>query len=315
MRDKYGREINYLRISVTDKCNLRCRYCMPEEGVEKKCHSDILPIEDLAEIAAAAARLGVTKIRLTGGEPLVRKGITQLVREISAIPEIEDLAMTTNGILLPELAQGLKEAGLRRLNISLDTLNAEKYRAITRLGSLDSALAGIRAAVDWGFEPLKINTVLVGGFNDDEIPELVELTCRYPIELRFIELMPIGQPVFPPEAYIDCGTVLQRMPQLQPLESSGTARLYQIPGAPGKVGLIEPLSNHFCGSCNRIRLTADGHLKPCLHSAEEINIAGLHGDELLEALRTAISHKPAQHGLLTCDHHSESVRNMNGIGG
>lgn len=256
MQDSYGREINYLRISVTDRCNLRCRYCMPPEGVVKKRHEDMLSLEQLCEIAQAAVALGVRKIRITGGEPLVRRGVVGLVESLAALEGVEDLSVTTNGTLLAQFASALKAAGLRRINLSLDTLRPERYAAMTRLGSLENAWAGLEAALAAGLLPIKVNAVLIGGFNDDEILDLVGLTERYPIEMRFIELMPIGQAAFPPSAYLP---VDQAVPALSPLpEELGTARLYQLPGAPGRVGLISPLSRHFCGSCNRIRLTADG---------------------------------------------------------
>ena len=316
MKDELGREIGYLRISLTDRCNLRCRYCMPAEGVEKQCHSDILSLEEVAEIAREAVALGVHKIRLTGGEPLVRKGVTELCRELSAIPGVDDLAMTTNGILLPKMAKELKEAGLRRVNISLDTLDAEKYRHITWGGELKEAAEGIRAAFAAGLCPVKINTVLIGGFNDDEIPQLTELTRLYPMDVRFIELMPIGDTEeFGEQAYIPGERVLEQVPELEAVESSGVAKCYRLPDGKGNVGLISPLSNCFCSECNRIRLTADGFIKPCLHSREEIPVRGLHGEELREQLRTAIRHKPERHGELSYSDRSESRRGMNAIGG
>lgn len=316
MKDYYGREITYLRISVTDRCNLRCVYCMPEEGIVKQPHCDILSLEEIAEIAREAVELGIRKIRITGGEPLVRRGVLSLCRELASLPGLSELALTTNGTLLAPMAKELKAAGVGRVNISLDTLNPDKYRTITRLGTLEDALSGIRAAMEAGLTPLKINTVLIGGFNDDEIPELVALTQRYPIELRFIELMPIGHvSPFGAEAYIPCGTVLERVPQLQPVEKSGVAELYRLPGGLGSVGLIRPISHLFCGECNRIRLTSDGYLKPCLFSTEEIPLRGLHGEALREQLETAIAHKPAQHGVLTAAEHTGSARDMNQIGG
>lgn len=318
MKDRYGREINYLRISLTDLCNLRCVYCMPAEGVNKLCHRDILSIEEIAEIAAAAVELGITKIRLTGGEPLVRRGILDLVRRLHALPGLEELALTTNGLLLPEMAAALKEAGLTRVNISLDTLNPDTYRRLTRIGELEQALAGIRAAQDAGLGPIKLNAVLVGGVNDMEIPELVAMTRDAPVELRFIELMPIGDAeVFGPEAYLPVDTVLQRIPELQPLPSDhgGVARLYTLPGARGRVGLISPVSCSFCSRCNRIRLTADGYLKPCLHSGKELPLRGLHGEALREAIRAAVNAKPEAHAELSATERSDAGRNMNEIGG
>ena len=315
MRDAFGRKIEYLRISLTDLCNLRCAYCMPETGVEPKLrHEDVLSLEEIAEIAEAAVALGVKKIRLTGGEPLVRRGIVELVERLSALPV--ELAMTTNGILLPGMAAALKTAGLNRVNISLDTLDPEKYRKITRGGDLSAALAGIRAAEDAGLTPVKLNTVLIGGFNDDEIPALTELTRRRPLELRFIELMPMpGAAGFGPEAYLPAETVLERVPELEPAGRGGVAEKYALPGAKGRVGLIRPLSHSFCADCDRIRLTADGKLKPCLHSRKEIPLRGLHGDALRDALRCAVGQKPEAHGALGCAERSEAGRNMNQIGG
>ncbi len=315
MKDRFGREINYLRISVTDRCNLRCVYCMDAEDFTHKSHDSILPLEQMAEIAGAAAGLGISKVRITGGEPLVRRGVCDLVRCLAEIPGITDIAMTTNGILLPGMAAELKEAGLQRVNISLDTLRPERYRRLSRVGELEQALDGIRAAKEAGFRPLKINTVLIGGVNDDEIESLVELTRDDPVELRFIELMPIGSAVLPENAYLPCSAVTDRIPALEPVSTSGTARLYRIPGYAGTVGLISPLSSRFCGSCNRIRLTADGHLKPCLHSGEEIDVSGLHGEELTEALREAIFGKPRTHRIDGPGARSESARSMNRIGG
>jgi len=312
-----GREITYLRVSLTDLCNLRCVYCMPPEGVAKRGHRDILSLEEIAEIARAAASLGVKKIRLTGGEPLVRRGVAGLCRELAAIPGVEELALTTNGVLLPRMAEELRAAGVRRVNISLDTLDAEKYAKITRGGRLSDALAGIRAAKDAGFSPVKLNAVLIGGFNDDEIPALAALTEREPVEVRFIELMPIGrtQP-FGPEAYLPCSAVLDRLPALEPLPpDGGVARRYRLPGAAGTVGLISPLSCNFCGSCNRLRLTADGFLKPCLHAKEELPVRGLHGEALRRRLQEAAWAKPAEHGLLSASARSGAMRNMNQIGG
>ena len=318
MKDRYGREISYLRISLTDLCNLRCVYCMPAEGISKLRHRDILSLEEVTEIAGAAVELGIRKIRLTGGEPLVRRGVVELVRKLKALPGLEELALTTNGILLPELARPLKDAGLDRVNISLDTLDAEKYRRLTRLGSLEQALWGIRAAEDAGLSPIKLNAVLIGGVNDDEIPALVALTETKPIELRFIELMPIGDmPDFGPEAYLPAETVLERLPELRPVESprGSVARLYALPGAAGRVGLIRPVSCSFCSECSRIRLTADGYLKPCLHSDKEFPLKGLHGDALREAILAAVSAKPEAHAALSATERSDAGRNMNEIGG
>lgn len=318
MTDGYGRKIEYLRISVTDACNLRCSYCMPEEGMRSCPCKSAMSADEFIEIASAAAELGMKKLRITGGEPLVRSDILELTRELGRIKGVEDISMTTNATLLAPIAEELYKAGIHRINISLDTLDPMKYEQITRGGKLTSALEGIRAAIYAGMEPVKINTVLIGGFNDTEIDILSELTASYPIELRFIELMPIGDTgVFPESAYIPNSIVLKHLPGLEPVESEphSVARLYKMPHAKGRIGLISPLSNHFCAECNRLRLTADGCLKPCLHSAEEIPVRGLHGDALKAAILTAVSHKPKMHVELSATERSESQRSMYRIGG
>lgn len=314
MRDNYGRDIYYLRLSVTDLCNFRCVYCMPEDGVEKRRHCDILSVEEIEEIVSAAVWCGIRKVRVTGGEPLVRRGIVEICRRIAAIPEVEELCMTTNGALLNKYASPLREAGVDRLNISLDTLDPEKYRMITRSGRLADTLAGIDAAVQAGFNNIKINAVLIGGVNDSEIRQLLELTYKN-VNVRFIELMPIGECAgWSHERFISNSKVLEAAPELREVGSSGVAKLYRLPGGSGTVGLISPISSHFCPTCNRIRVTADGKLKPCLHSAEEVNLRGLHGQELIETIKNAIAIKPRRHHLDESEK-SDSVRNMNAIGG
>ncbi len=317
MIDTYGRTINYLRLSVTELCNLRCRYCMPEEGVCKKRHEEMLTQEETVRAVRAAASLGITKLRVTGGEPLVKPNIVPLCRQLAAIEGIRELCITTNGTLLPRLALPLREAGVKRLNISLDTLDTEKYRYITRCGSLAEALAGIEAALDAGYEKIKLNAVLIGGFNDDEIRPLAELTRRWPVDLRFIELMPmLEDKVFGPEAFLPYTAVLEALPELTRVEADGgVARLYRLPGAQGKVGLISPISAHFCAECNRIRMTADGKLKPCLHSAEELSLKGLDDEGMAEVFRRAILSKPQWHGELSYSNRSHANRTMNQIGG
>ena len=314
MQDGCGRTIDYLRLSVTDLCNYRCRYCMPPEGVTKRGHEEMLSLEELAEIAEAAVRVGVKKIRLTGGEPLVRRGIVELCRRLRAIPGLEELCLTTNGALLPQLAAPLREAGVDRLNISLDTLRPDRFAEMTRLGRLSDTLAGIEAAEAVGFHNLKLDTVLIGGFNDDEIEDFVNLTREHPWEVRFIELMPMGPcAAWDRTCFLSADTVLSRLPELEPLEAQGVARRYRIPGAEGTIGLISPVSHDFCAQCRRIRVTADGKLKGCLHSAEELPLRGLHGPELEDAIRQGILHKPERHHL--AEHRSDTPRNMNQIGG
>ena len=316
MTDRFGRNISYLRISVTELCNLRCHYCMPEEGVCKKRHEEMLREDEMIQAVEAAASLGITKLRITGGEPLVKKNIVSICRRAAAVEGIREVCLTTNGILLPALAVPLKEAGVKRLNISLDTLDAEKYAYITRTGSLSQAVEGIRAAMDAGFEKVKLNTVLIGGFNEEEIVPLAELTLRYPIDLRFIEMMPMVEGGFGTEAFLPNTRVLEVLPQLeeQPADG-GVARLYRLPGALGRVGLISPVNAHFCAACNRIRLTADGKLKPCLHSAEEYSIKGLDREGMRSVMERAIYNKPAWHGELNAQNPSHAGRNMNQIGG
>ena len=314
MRDSCGRTIDYLRLSVTDLCNYRCQYCMPPEGVEKRLHSDILSIEELAEIAAAAVRCGVKKIRLTGGEPLVRRGLPDLCRMLRAIPGLAELCLTTNGSLLPQLARPLRDAGVDRLNISLDTLRPDRFAEMTRLGHLSDALAGIEAAEAAGFHTLKLDTVLIGGFNDDEIDDFINLTREHPWEVRFIELMPMGPCAeWDKSCFLSGDTVLQKVPALQQIESCGVARRYRLPGAMGTVGLISPVNHDFCAQCRRIRVTADGKLKGCLHSREEISLRGLHGRELEDAILRGILQKPKGHHLT--EHASDTPRTMNEIGG
>ena len=316
MLDKFGREITYLRLSVTDLCNLRCRYCMPEEGVPKKDHAAMLTEDEMILAVEAAASLGITKLRITGGEPLVKKNILSICRRAARVPGIREVCMTTNGIRLPELAVPLREAGVRRLNISLDTLDPDKYAQITRCGVLSDALAGIHAALGAGFEKIKLNAVLIGGFNDDEIEEMAKLTLRYPLDMRFIELMPMGENGFGKEAYLPYTEVLRRLPELIPLpREGGAAKLYRLPGALGNVGLISPVSAHFCSGCNRLRLTADGKLKPCLHSSAEYPIKGLDKAGMAAVMEEAILGKPEWHGLLDYANRSQSARSMNRIGG
>ena len=317
MIDRLGRNITYLRISVTDKCNLRCRYCMPEEGVCKKEHTDMLTEDEIIHAVEAAAELGITKIRITGGEPLVKKNIVSICRRTAAVPGIREVCLTTNGLLLPQLASQLREAGVTRLNLSLDTLDPDKYAYITRIGKLEDFRAGLDAAYKAGFEKIKINAVLIGGFNDDEIETLAKLTLEYPLDMRFIELMPMyDSGDFGKAAYIPYSRVLEKLPEAVPVaQDGGVAKLYRLPGAKSNIGLISPVSAHFCGECNRIRLTADGKLKPCLHAPDEYSIKGLDFDGTKAVFEQAIWNKPAWHGDLDAVHRSQAGRNMNQIGG
>lgn len=314
MRDRSGREITYLRISITDLCNFRCRYCMPADGIDdKREHADIMTFEEISSIAEAAVSLGVRKIRVSGGEPLVRRGACGFIRALSSLGV--ELAMTTNGSLLERYAEELASSGLSRINISLDTLDEEKFRSLTRGGELADVLRGIDAASRAGLEPIKINTVLIGGSNDDEIESLAAMTMDRPIDVRFIELMPIGPGAsYGPGAYVPASVVLDRIGEAEPLGRDGVARMYRMRGAAGRVGLISPVSSHFCSECSRLRLTADGYIKPCLHSRDEIYVRGLAGSELIDAIKGAVAAKPKDHGGLAGGG-SQSARLMDRIGG
>ena len=313
MKDRFGRDITYLRISVTDLCNLRCKYCMPESGVESLCHSDILSLEEIVEIVKVAAKNGITKIRLTGGEPLVRRGFVHLCKEISKIEQIEDIAITTNGVHLKNMADDLFENKVKRINFSLDTLVKEKYNDITRRNDFDKTMESLFYAIEKGFK-VKLNVVLIGGFNDDEIENFVKLANDYDLEVRFIELMQIGETAnWSKDKFVSNKIVLEKVPKLEFDCVSGVAKIYKIKGQKGKIGLISPISCSFCSDCNRIRLTSDGKLKPCLHSKDEINLKGLSGEELEEVFKRGIFDKPEKHHLE--DGKSESARDMNKIGG
>jgi cyclic pyranopterin phosphate synthase len=274
MIDRFGRSIDYLRISITDRCNLRCKYCMPAEGVEDIGHENILGFEDIERVVRVAAGIGFRKFRLTGGEPLVRKGVVGLVERIAAVRGVDELAMTSNGILLSRMAADLKAAGLGRVNISLDTLKADRYRDITRGGELADALSGIRAAETAGLSPIRLNVVAMRGFNDDEISEFAQLTRENAWDVRFIERMSLGETVGAGTEYIAADEFGATLRGYEPVldAAAGVARYYRYPGAPGRVGFISPLSNHFCADCNKLRLTADGRLKTCLHSNREMDI-------------------------------------------
>ena len=313
MLDSFAREITYLRISITDRCNYRCRYCMPEEGVEKRAHGDICSLEELRDMAAAAVRCGVKKIRVTGGEPLVRRGAVDFCRMLSEIPGVEKLCITTNGSLLAEQAAALREAGVTHLNISLDTLKEERFRTITRAGTLSDVLRGLESAERAGFEKIKLNCVLLGGVNDDEIANFAALTRAHDWQVRFIERMPMGcGRDF--GTYLPAKVVLERCPELEAVSHDGVAACYRFPGAKGTVGLIAPMSHAFCSECSRIRITADGKLKPCLHSGAEISLRGLSGDELEAAIRRGILMKPERHHMDETGE-TEAQRGMFEIGG
>lgn len=302
--DSFGRNINYLRLSVTDRCNLRCRYCMPEDGVDKFAHQDILSYEELERIARAAVGLGIEKIRVTGGEPLVRKGIVPFLSRLAGIPGLKQLVLTTNGVLLQEMATELRAAGVQRLNVSLDSLDPARFCQITRTGELKRVLAGIAAADRAGF-PVKINMVVMRGVNDDEIDAVASLALDRPYTVRFIEYMPSSREEQWQSLVVPGQEILERLRarfELQPVlrcNLAGPAREYRLPGAVGTVGIITPVTGHFCGECNRIRVTSTGGAKSCLFSNGEQDLKPYlgegDGERLQEALRQIVLAKPGRH--------------------
>jgi len=307
LKDPYQRRIDYLRLSVTDRCNLRCAYCMPEEGVPRLDHQDILNYEEILRLARIVTRMGITKIRVTGGEPLVRKDILFLCANMAATPGLRSLSLTTNGILLAQYARGLFVAGIKRINISLDTLKPEKYAMITRRDCFEQVWEGIRAVQETGFAPIKLNAVIMEGINDDEIEDLARLTYHYPFEVRFIEFMPF-QSDDGHNRFVSADEILERLAKVAPLlpamseNSNGPARHYRFPNATGKIGIISPISEHFCHTCNRLRVTADGKLRTCLFSTEETDLKtplrqAASDQEIMEVIYRAISRKPERHEL------------------
>jgi cyclic pyranopterin phosphate synthase len=307
--DGFNRPITYLRVSVTDKCNLRCIYCMPEGGLQWLRRDEILSYEEIAEIVRAAASVGVRAVRLTGGEPLVRRDLKRLVGSIAAVPGIEDIALSTNGLLLAEQLDGLVDAGLRRINFSLDTLRADRFEAIARRPGLDAVLHSVDAAIAAGLAPLKLNCVVMRGRNDDELADFAMLTLDRPIFVRFIEVMPVHENLqMQRDAYISSDEILERIAALgvlRPLpgpSGNGPARYFALAGAAGAVGVISPLSHDYCERCNRVRLTADGHLRLCLFGDHALDLrsplrAGATTEQLAGLLRSAMLIKPERHHL------------------
>lgn len=305
--DQHRRSIDYLRLSITDRCNLRCTYCMPEEGIPVFGHTDILTYEEIIRLVALFSRMGISKVRLTGGEPLVRKGVLHLCREISQMSGIKSLSMTTNGVFLEDLAEDLLKSGITRINVSLDTLQPSKYTLITRRDYFHKVRRGIERALALGFYPVKLNTVVLKGLNDDEIEALAELTYSDPVHVRFIEFMPFNTAEHP-SSYLSSDEIIRRLEKIGPLlpvrvaNGNGPARHFQLPGAVGKIGIISPISHHFCPTCNRLRLTADGKLRTCLFAREETDLRGLlrgnASDETIgSAILEAVQRKPERHTL------------------
>jgi cyclic pyranopterin phosphate synthase len=327
--DAYNRPISYLRISVTDRCNLRCVYCMPPQGVIKRAHDEILRYEEIETVVRTAAELGITKVRLTGGEPLVRPGIVDLVRMLASVEGIDDLAMTTNAILLNDYAKDLAQAGLQRVNVSLDTLRPERFERITRCGRLEKMLAGMEAAHQAGLTPIKINTVVMRGMNDDEVVDFAHQTVELGWHVRFIELMPIGNSgtvkdnwrervVTAREIQEQIEATLGALEPAKVLPGGGPARTYRLSGAKGTLGFITPISDHFCHQCNRLRLTADGHLRPCLLSEYEIDLRtplrnGADEEQIKRLILQSIASKPPRHHL--DESQAPKGRMMSQIGG
>lgn len=309
--DSNNRIINYLRISLTDRCNLRCIYCMPEEGLPRLLHSEILTYEEILRIARLAVRGGIRKIRLTGGEPLVRKGIIDFVRRLGTVDGLDQITLTTNGVLLPDMAEDLLASGVRRINISLDSLKQGRYARITRRDMFHRVWEGLRLVEEIGFDPIKVNVVAMRGVNEDEIADFARLSLQKPYHVRFIEFMPVGgRNGWSNGRFIPIGEIRARIEaevaSLQPLERGrmdGPAERFALNGAMGEIGFIGALSHHFCSRCNRLRLTSAGTLRGCLFSDEEIDIkTSLRSgepDERIEALlRRAIETKPTGHGSL-----------------
>ncbi|MBO8127575.1 MAG: GTP 3',8-cyclase MoaA [Peptococcaceae bacterium] len=308
MQDKFKREVTYLRVSVTERCNMRCFYCTPGEG-DLPYHEG-LPLEDLLRVVRVGTRVGIRKVRLTGGEPLVRRDIVPLVAGINEIAGIDDIAMTTNGCLFTQYAAALKKAGLKRVNISLDTLRRGRFKEITRVDKWNDVWKGIEAALSYGFNPVKLNMVVMKGINDDEIIDFAALTKLYPLHVRFIEMMPIGAGskradellVTAAEIYTRLENVYGNLKPKGNVGGNGPARYWQIPGGKGTVGMISPLSGSFCPSCNRIRLTASGGLRPCLCNGEEFDLKPLlrkssTGDQAIaDLIAEAITQKPEGRG-------------------
>lgn len=324
LKDGYDRTISYLRLSITDRCNLRCRYCMPAIGVNSLDHREILSYEELTRLTRLALEMQVSKVRLTGGEPLVRKGVVGFVRQLKEI-QVPDIRLTTNGLLLADMAEDLYQAGATRVNVSLDTLDPQKYKAITRCGRLDKLWAGLDAAQRAGFDPIKINVVLIRGVNDEEIEAFGRLSLETPYDIRFIEYMPQTNNGWRPGLVVTEEEITSRLSALGEIEQlparvgDGPARSFRIKGARGRLGVITPVSNHFCPACNRMRITADGKLLTCLYSKKEIDLktplrSGVDDQELRRIIRQAIKAKEQGHTLST-EEVCNRRRPMGAIGG
>ncbi|VBB46986.1 Cyclic pyranopterin monophosphate synthase [uncultured Desulfatiglans sp.] len=321
-----ARTINYLRVSITDRCNLRCCYCMPEDGVPVMPHKEVLSYEEMLRLIGVFVQAGIRKVRITGGEPLVRKDAVDLLGRLHQMPGLEEVTLTTNGVLLKEFAAQLKKSGVSRLNISLDSLKRERFARITRRDRFDDVVAGIHLAESLGFDPIKINVVTMRGVNDDEIGDFYLLAKERPYQIRFIEYMPVGAAnSWDPAQFISSKEIYETISQfgrLEPLDAGmldGPARCYRLVEGAGQIGFISALSDHFCERCNRLRLTADGQLRTCLFSDAEVSLKtplrqGGSDEELLDLIRRAIKNKPKGHGLQRVRPEA-CLRQMSRIGG
>jgi len=323
--DTYARHLKYLRISVTDRCNLRCQYCMPRNLIPKLTHDDILTYEEILRALKIGIRLGITKVRVTGGEPLVRKGIFAFLKTLCEEKGLRDVSLTTNGVTLEKHADEIRDAGIKRLNISLDTLDRERFKQITGRDSFNRVWQGIMTAHEMGFEPLKINVVALAGINEDELEKMAALTLEYPFHVRFIEHMPIGKNNIGVSGQLltpDIKKKIAGLGKLEPVKpglTDGPAERFKIEGARGEVGFISALSHHFCKSCNRLRLTAGGQLRPCLLSDRQVDLkrhlrSGASDDALAEQFIEAVKLKQAHHGL-TDSIPAKVTGQMSSIGG
>ena len=324
--DSCNRHLNYLRISITDRCNLRCTYCMPDDRIPRLKHSEILRYEEILRVLQVGVSLGISKIRITGGEPLVRKGVYGFLDQLNRMEQLKDISLTTNGMLLAENIDRIYGSGIRRINISIDTLNRKKYEQITGLDGLPQVWKGIEAALEKGFSPIKLNIVALKGMNEDELEEMAKLSFKYPFHIRFIEQMPIGKAHLAPGKPLLAPVIKQRigsLGRLLPVEKSfhdGPAQRYRIEGALGEVGFIPAISQHFCERCNRLRLTASGQLRPCLLSDRQEDLkgplrAGCSDAEITNIFLKAVQHKPCDHNLNEDDSEGGVDGQMHAIGG
>lgn len=324
LKDPYERPVSYLRISVTDRCNLKCRYCRPIGEGERLNQKDLLTFEEIVEVVRILSRKGVRKVRLTGGEPLVRRDIVKLVKALAQIGGLSDLSLTTNGVLLGRYAQDLKDAGLKRVNVSLDSLRPDRFAAITGYAAFHDVWDGIQKALEVGLSPVKINVVALKGMNEDEIEDFVRLTFELPLHVRFIEFMPVGGNPWDSSMVLSCEDIrkkIEPLGNLRPIPSNpldGPARRFKFEGAKGEIGFISPLSSHFCKDCNRLRLTPDGKIRACLFSDEEVDLKTRlreKGEEgVVDALREALAKKPYI-GVRDGFRFRKCQRGMNSIGG